>query len=95
MRNLYRIAQEALNNVVRHANASTVAVRLDCDDEAVTITVTDDGVGFDRENIPAGHMGVGIMTERATNIGADLDIQSATGQGTTVSVSWPFAREGD
>lgn len=95
MRNLYRITQEALNNVVRHANASQVSVRLDCTDERVIISVTDDGIGFDRENIPAGHMGVGIMVERATEIGAQLDIQSAAGQGTTVAVSWPLVQEGD
>jgi len=95
MRNLYRITQEALNNVVRHANASRVSVHLDCTDERVIITVTDDGIGFDRENIPAGHMGVGIMIERATEIGAQLDIQSAAGQGTIVTVNWPYPQDGD
>jgi signal transduction histidine kinase len=95
MRNLYRIAQEALNNVVQHANATRVSVSLDCTDAAVTITVTDDGIGFDRESIPAGHMGVGIMVERATEIGARLDIQSAAGRGTTVTVAWPFTQEGN
>jgi nitrate/nitrite-specific signal transduction histidine kinase len=63
-------------------------------EEAVTVTVTDDGIGFDQETIPAGHMGVGIMVERATEIGVQLDIQSAAGQGTTVAVSWLLAQEG-
>jgi len=95
MRNLYRITQEALNNVVQHANATCVSVSLGCTDEAITITVIDDGIGFDRESIPAGHMGVGIMVERATEIGAHLDIQSTAGHGTTVSVAWPYTEEGN
>lgn len=87
---LYRIAQEALNNVVKHAQARQVEVSLVCSEAPlrVGLTVRDDGKGFDRGQVPADHLGISIMQERADAIGARLDIDSAEGGGTQVSVVW-------
>lgn len=92
---LYRIAQEALSNVVQHAKASQATVRLDFASETVTLTVTDDGRGFDEPESPAkmapeGHYGLLSMQERAELIGANLTIKSAPGQGTKLEVSLPI-----
>jgi signal transduction histidine kinase len=85
---LYRISQEALNNVVKHASATQVTVTLSCKLDQVELLVSDDGRGFDPTDIPPDHFGVGIMQERAQAIGATLTIESEPGQGTTVSVVW-------
>ena len=89
---LYRIAQEALSNVVHHARASRAAVSLDFALETVTLMVTDDGCGFDApdspaEMAPAGHFGLLGMRERAELVGARLEIQSAPGEGASVKVT--------
>jgi signal transduction histidine kinase len=100
---LYRIAQEALNNVVKHARASQVTVRLRCtprvplpalwEEEGPGITVElcirDDGRGFDPEGVPPEGMGLGIMRERAEAVGAQLGIASQAGQGTRLTMVWP------
>jgi signal transduction histidine kinase len=100
---LYRIAQEALNNVVRHARASQVTVHLRCTPRVpssssregegpgvkVELVIHDDGRGFDPGDAPPEHMGLGIMRERAGAVGAQLGIVSQTGQGTQVTVVWP------
>jgi signal transduction histidine kinase len=81
---VYRIAQEALNNVAKHADASTVTVRLAGSPEAVELTVIDDGRGFDASSVGGDSMGVAIMEERAVAIGATLEIAGEPGSGTTV-----------
>jgi signal transduction histidine kinase len=88
---LYRIAQEALNNVAKHSGASQATVRLCCGPERVALHVTDDGRGFDMDAIPPDHLGVGIMRERAEAIGAELVIESEPERGTEVSVVWTSA----
>jgi len=85
---LYRIAQEALNNASKHAEASHVDVHFQCEDGLATLAITDDGRGFDVDNIPPGHLGVGIMRERAAAVGAELEIESEIGRGTEVRVIW-------
>ncbi len=87
---LYRIAQEALRNVVRHAGASSVEVSLIGHDGQVLLTVTDQGKGFDL-NGGRSHPGVGLasMEERARLIGAELSVQSHLGKGTTITVFVP------
>lgn len=85
---IYRIAQEALNNVVKHARASNVSVRLVFQPDAVVLTVEDDGCGFDLDHVAAGHLGLGIMRERAAAIGAILQIDSRPGSGTRLSMVW-------
>jgi len=80
-----RIAEEALNNVSRHANATTVAVLFDAVPE-VSLRVADDGEGFDAK--PAkGHLGLRVMGERAAEVGFDFDLASAPGNGTVVTAS--------
>jgi signal transduction histidine kinase len=85
---LYRIVQEALNNIVKHAGASRVAVEACFEAQGVMVRVQDDGVGFDLAAIPAGHFGLGIMRERATAIGAALTVESVPDSGTTITVLW-------
>jgi signal transduction histidine kinase len=87
---LYRIAQEALNNVVKHSKASQVTVSLQCqpDNGGVELCISDDGRGFDPTRIPSGHLGVGIMHERARAIGATLEIESELGAGTRIVTRW-------
>jgi nitrate/nitrite-specific signal transduction histidine kinase len=84
----YRIAQEALNNVAKHAHAEQAAIYLQCNPEFVAMEIWDSGRGFDLSNIPSDHLGLGIMQERAAKIGAELQIKSSIGGGTTVSVRW-------
>jgi two-component system nitrate/nitrite sensor histidine kinase NarX len=91
----YRIAQEALNNVAKHAQAKHVHVALVCQDTSIQMTITDDGRGFETESIPAGHLGVDIMTERAESAGASIEIRSALGEGTQITVTWPKMEESE
>ena len=84
---LYRIAQEALNNALRHARARTVTVHLRRDGNQVVLEVVDDGCGFDSETTHEGGMGLGSMRERAAEIGGEFQIRSAPGAGTTVRVA--------
>jgi PAS domain S-box-containing protein len=85
---IYRLAQEALNNIAKHAKASSVTVDLECQSARVALDIRDDGCGFDLGAIPAGHLGIGIMRERADAIGAELQISSHPGQGTEIVVRW-------
>ena len=84
----YRIAQEALSNASKHARANRVEVRFDCAPGQATLSVRDDGQGFDLEDTPPGHFGIGIMRERATSIGARIEIESEPGEGTRVTAVW-------
>jgi signal transduction histidine kinase len=86
---LYRIAQETLNNVAKHAMASRAEVSLIYRADGVELCLRDDGQGFDLSQIPPGHLGVGILRERALTIGAGLEIASRPGGGTRLTVSWP------
>jgi PAS domain S-box-containing protein len=85
---LYRIAQESLNNVAKHANATRATVSLHCQPERAELCVRDDGSGFDPAAIPPDSLGLGIMRERAETIDADLQIESEIGEGTQVEVVW-------
>ncbi|NIV35870.1 MAG: hypothetical protein GWN58_42405 [Anaerolineae bacterium] len=94
---LYRIAQEALNNVVKHARPSEVQLRLHCaagpggGGRKVELEIRDDGRGFDPEGVAPDHLGLGIMRERADTIGARLQVETAAGSGTRVNLSWTEA----
>jgi signal transduction histidine kinase len=84
---LYRIAQEALNNVLKHSKARRVTVRLQLSDGAACLEVADDGVGFDPRLLPEkGGLGLSGMQERAEQLGAKLVVESRPGNGTTVRV---------
>lgn len=82
----YRIAQEALNNITRHADAQQVTLGLSRSGGLVCLTISDDGRGFNPDDIPADHFGLRIMQERALAIGALLDVQSQPGRGTTITL---------
>ena len=84
----YRIAQEGLNNVLKHADASRVWFRFSCSDAEGVLTISDDGQGFSPEDVPAGHLGLEIMAERAEAIGAELTLASNPGEGTTLRLVW-------
>ena len=86
---LYRIAQEALHNVAKHAEAERAELQLSTTETGVALRIRDDGRGFDPARIPPGHFGVGMMRERAAAIGARLTVASAPGRGTEVRVMWP------
>ena len=84
---LYRIAQEALNNALKHAAAAGVVVRLRADDEQLVFEVADDGQGFDPATAHAhGGQGLANMHDRARKLGGQLIVQSAPGQGARVRV---------
>ncbi len=87
-KHLFRIAQEALANVVRHAQATKVRVQLTADGQAVRLMVQDNGVGFEVERTPPG-MGLSGIRERTLAVGGTLAICSVPGQGTTVEVRVP------
>ena len=93
---LFRIVQEALNNIIKHARASESRVSLRQNAQSVELTISDNGIGFDtaRKPIMGGYgMGTTTMRERAEAIGAKLQLHSAPGEGTrvTVELSWPPA----
>ena len=85
---LYRVAQESLNNVARHAAASRVDVELTRSRSGLTVTITDNGVGFDSEQSRYGSRGLGLlgMKERVALVHGDLQVVSAVGKGTRVQV---------
>ncbi|MCB9419804.1 MAG: PAS domain S-box protein [Ardenticatenaceae bacterium] len=83
---LYRIAQEALNNIIKHAGASQVTIGLRFLPDCVELVVVDNGHGFDPTAVSIHSLGLGIMRERAAKIKADLQIESIIGQGTTITV---------
>jgi signal transduction histidine kinase len=83
-REVLRVAQEALQNVKRHARATEATVDLHYSDEAVLLTIEDNGVGFRMEDVPSGHFGLMGMKERAAVVGGELEIVSEPGKGTTV-----------
>jgi two-component system nitrate/nitrite sensor histidine kinase NarX len=85
---LYRIAQEALNNMMKHAQATEAQVRLSVAPEGIGLHISDDGRGFDPGAVAPEHLGLRIMRERAQAIGAVLEIVSAPARGTTLSVRW-------
>jgi signal transduction histidine kinase len=86
----FRIVQEALTNVARHAQASRVTVTLERDGEHVLLQVTDDGRGLPADRASTtSHLGLVGMRERADLLAAKLDIASAPGQGTTVTLRVP------
>ena len=86
---IFRIAQEALHNALRHAGAATIAVRLRCEPGRVALTVADDGSGFDPGAVRSRSLGLTTMAERARAAGATLAIDSVPGAGTTVALEVP------
>ena len=91
---LYRLTLEALNNAVKHAEATRIDVAVMSTDDRLTVTITDDGIGFDTAQPHPGHLGQSTMAERATAIGATISVTSAPGAGCTVTVTLPVGRRG-
>ena len=84
----YRLCQEGLNNIAKHARASQVIMKLRYEAGLAELTIHDDGRGFDPTQVPPGHYGLNIMQERAKAIGALLSITSQVGHGTEINISW-------
>ncbi len=92
---LYRIAQEALNNISRHSKAHRVQLTLNCEQDGTRLLIADDGHGFDPCVVSSEHLGLSIMKERAEGIDADLEIASQVGQGTQVRLYWQNHQGGE
>jgi signal transduction histidine kinase len=91
---IYRVAQESLNNIAKHAQASAVHVSLVQGKKQITLSATDDGRGFDPDASGAEHkFGIISMQERAQAVGGSLAIESDTARGTTVRLTLPFERD--
>jgi PAS domain S-box-containing protein len=90
--NFYRIAQEAINNAIKHAQASTISVQLNEEDDRVQLTIEDDGKGFERtkEYDRSRHHGLDNMRERAEIMGGKLTIESDADRGTLIIVEAPI-----
>ena len=86
---LYRVGQEALNNIAKHAGARAVVITLESSADEVVLRVRDDGRGFDADKSFPGHLGMRSMRERAASVGGVITISSAPGQGTEVTIRVP------
>jgi signal transduction histidine kinase len=93
--NLYRIVQEALNNIAKHAKADNVSILLEKPEDKIVLIIEDDGVGFDVEEKLNRNEGLGLigMGERAALINGEVEIESAIGNGTTIYVRVPPSYE--
>ena len=83
---MYRISQEALNNIAKHAQARNVEISLYAASDRVVLDITDDGVGFDANATPPDHWGLATMRERAEAVGIAFRLESAPGAGTRIVV---------
>jgi signal transduction histidine kinase len=86
---VYSVVREALHNVVKHAQASTVAVAIEAVDGSLNFSVIDDGIGFDPAATGPGHMGLQSMRERIERMGGTISIDSEQGHGSKVAGSLP------
>lgn len=83
----YRVTQEVLNNIIKYAHATQVSVSLYGDSQKIVLHISDNGCGFDPNNIPSDHLGIAIMKERADSISATFQLESSPGQGTEIVLS--------
>jgi signal transduction histidine kinase len=88
----YRVAQEALRNVIRHAQTSLASVRLLANDRELVLCIRDRGVGFDAANRGKSGLGMESMRERARLVRARLAVRSRVGEGTKITLRVPFDR---
>jgi signal transduction histidine kinase len=84
----YRIAQEALTNIIRHADARHALIQLVDDEEMLRLCISDDGQGFNVSEVRSGHYGLANIRSRADSIGAICRITSDIGHGTTIEIEW-------
>jgi signal transduction histidine kinase len=87
---LYRLVLEALNNALKHAEATVIEVDLHLEDGRLVVAVRDDGRGFDPKQDHPGHLGLHTMRDRAGAVGGRLDLTSGPGKGTTVVAQVPY-----
>ena len=87
---VYRITQEALNNVVRHAKASNAWVQLDIQASSARLVIGDDGCGFNPTSVDPSHFGLRSMRERSSDSGGQFAVRSVPCEGTLVSLQWRF-----
>ena len=92
---LYRIAQQALDNISRHAKAAYAVVNLRAQPGYVELQIEDNGRGFDPATVKPGRLGLKIMRERAAAVGARFDIQSRIGDGTSICINYIIGIESD
>ena len=95
-KNLNRIAQEALSNIARHAQADSAEISLDVSDQVVTLTIRDNGVGFEPRGVAlsqTGSLGLTSMRERAEMLGGALLIRSQPGEATSITARIPLSPE--
>jgi signal transduction histidine kinase len=90
---LYRVVQEALNNIARHASATHVEIFFESASNHVELTIRDNGLGFDPTRIAPGHLGLSIMHDRLQSIGASLETASELNVGTLIKVLWAASPE--
>lgn len=86
---LYRVSQEAIHNIVKHANATEVSLKLECDPSQIRLEICDNGVGFEPQQVYPGHLGLRSMRERTAQSKGEIQIQSAPGRGTKVTLILP------
>ena len=84
----YRVCQEALNNIAKHAKASRAEINLKQEGAVVELCIRDDGQGFDPQQTISGHYGMGMMRERAEAVGAQLSVTSQLDHGTELTIRW-------
>ncbi|MEM8712152.1 MAG: ATP-binding protein, partial [Planctomycetota bacterium] len=94
---LFRIAQEALTNAIRHAQPTSIEVKLDSDERRIRMTITDDGIGFDTRGVRGPGIGLSSMDERIRLVDGRLSVTSRPSRGTEVEalVSVPNGEEAD
>ena len=88
---VYRVVQESLTNVVKHANASSIDIAVRCADDAVEVSVADDGIGFDTDAPARSGFGLAGMRERVELAGGDLSVLRGAGAGTVIRARLPLA----
>ena len=87
---LYRICQEAFNNIAKHSDATHVWISIKKRDNKCELIINDNGKGMSQSEVPSNHLGISIMKERAQAIGANINFMSEPGAGTTIHLIWDF-----
>jgi signal transduction histidine kinase len=90
---LYRVVQEALNNVAHHALASQIEIYFNSDVDRLELSIQDDGLGFEPDEVGLNHLGLSIMKDRVENIGGSIETISHKGKGTLIKVRWSAASD--
>ncbi len=89
---LYRVSQEAMHNIVKHARATEVSVAMNCSDQQIFMEVCDNGIGFDPTVDYPGHLGLHSMRERLSQCHGEVQVSSAPGTGTVIRATIPLIR---